>query len=82
MTPREILAFAVEELKAEYVRTRHDPRQEGFNKIRGYHITLFETVLQTGGEVSEEHRKLAIAILDDLKRGWNHREITKKNTDY
>lgn len=71
MTPREILAFAVEELKAEYRRTRNDPRQEGFNKVRGYHITLFETMLETGGEVSEEHRRLAIAILDDLKRGWN-----------
>ena len=71
MTPREILAFAVEELKAEYRRTRNDPRQEGFNKVRGYHITLFETILETGGKVSEEHRRLAIAILDELKRGWN-----------
>lgn len=71
MTTREVVAYAVEELKAKYLQTRHDLREEGFNRIRGYHITLFETILQAGGEVSEEHRRLAIAILDELKPGWN-----------
>lgn len=73
MTPREILAYTVEELKAAYVRTQNDPRQDGYNKVRAYHINLFETMLQVDGEVMDEHRKLAIAILDDLKPGWNRK---------
>lgn len=71
VTAKEVIEYALETLKAEYVKTQHVARFHEINKVRAYHIHIFEISARSGQQISEEHRRLAIALLDEMKPGWN-----------
>lgn len=71
MTPHEIVLYAVEQLKIAYTNDSHKPHMAGLNQVRAGHVRRLELILSSGGEIDEEIRPLAAAILDELKPGWN-----------
>lgn len=70
VTKDEVVFFAVELLKAAYIRDANHPRFDAMNKIRQLHINQFEVALRQADK-SEEIRQLAVSLLDELKPGWN-----------